>query len=97
MSGVYILQNTDGYRVAFSDQFDKMFTTYNDERMDWNLNVKLVDEVFGNCTVFEDEEVALLEAKLIVENIEETKDGIFVITQSNYMSFNDMINGNKTT
>jgi hypothetical protein len=97
MSGVYILHNKDGYRVAFSNHFDKMFTTYDDERMDWNLNVELIQKTFGECIVFEELEVALLEAKIIVEKVEETKNGIFVITQSKEMSFNDMINGDKIT
>ena len=98
MSGVYILQNKDGYRVSFSKDFAKMFTTYNDERMDWNLNTELIEEVFGNCYVFNEESEAFQYAKRISYYMnDETEDGIFFIKQAKLLSFNDMINGNKIT
>jgi hypothetical protein len=98
MSGIYILATKDGYRVAASDQFVYLFGAYNDDKMNYNIEVESLNKMFGNCAVINLAKEALEAAKCISKTINETEDGIMFIDSYGQYTFEELINGkaNKT-
>jgi hypothetical protein len=98
MNGIYILATKDGYRVAASDQFVYLFGAYNDDKMNYNIEVEFLNKMFGNCAVINSAKEALEAAKCISKTINETEDGIMFIDSYGQYTFEELINGkaNKT-
>ena len=98
MSGIYILKTKDGYRVNFAKNYDYLFSGFNDDTMDYNIDTQSFKEVFGNCAVIPNEFMANASAQAISKVRMETDDGIVMLSYSNF-TFEELLNGkaNKTS
>jgi hypothetical protein len=98
MSGIYILATKDGYRVAASDQFVYLFGNYNDDKMNYNIEVESLNKMFGNRATLKTAKEALEAAKCISRTLNETEDGIMFIDSYGQYTFEELMNGkaNKT-
>jgi hypothetical protein len=98
MSGIYILQTKDGYRVNYSNDYDCLFTSFNTDNMIYNIDVYYLRLIFGNCTVYHNEKLALESAKGISRVQQDTEDGIMLIGWYRDYTFEELVNGkaNKT-
>ena len=79
MNGIYVLVTKDGYRIAASDQFVYLFGNYNDDKLNYNVEVDVLNEMFGNCATLKTAKEALEAAKCISKTLNETEDGIMFI------------------
>jgi hypothetical protein len=95
-NGVYVLVTKDGYRVAYSDNYDALFGRFIDAGLNYLPDVPEIKRIFGKSEVFSDESAALNVAKDISKNINETDDGIMFIRNYPEFTFEELISGNKT-
>ena len=93
MSGVYVMVTKDGYRVAASDQFVYLYGSYNDDRMNYNLETEVLQKIFGNCAVLETAKDAIESAKCISKTLNETEDGIMFIDSYGKYTFEELLDG----
>lgn len=98
MSGIYILQTKDGYRVNYSKDYDCLFTGFNSDTMGYNIDAHYLRLIFGNCNVFRNELLAFESAKGISRVQQDTDDGIMLIGWYRDYTFEELLNGkaNKT-
>lgn len=93
MSGIYILKNKDGYRVSYADNLNKLYLSYNINGHLYNLCPEESFRIFNTAEKFETIDKALEYAKLESRNYRYLDDGIFVIRDSEHLTFGDLING----
>jgi hypothetical protein len=93
MSGIYVMVTKDGYRVAASDQFIYLYGSYNDDSMNYNLETKVLQKIFGNCAVLETAKDAIESAKCISKTLNETEDGIMFIDSYGKYTFEELLDG----
>ena len=93
MTGIYVLVTNDGYRVTASDQFVYLFGTYNDDNMNYNLEIPVLSKMFGNCVALKTAKDAVEAAKCISKTINETDDGIMFIDSYSKYTFEELLNG----
>jgi non-homologous end joining protein Ku len=98
MNGIYVLVTKDGYRIAASDQFVCLFGNYNDDKLNYNVEVDVLNKMFGNCATLKTAKEALEAAKCISKTLNETEDGIMFIDSYGQYTFEELMNGkaNKT-
>jgi hypothetical protein len=95
-NGVYVLVTKDGYRVAYGEDYDSLFGTFNDTDMNYNPNSDVILALFGKSRVFADEKSVLQAAFDISKRIDETDDGIMFVNNYPNFTFEELISGNKT-
>lgn len=98
MSGVYVLKTKDGYRVNYTKEYVRLFTSYNDDTMNYNIDTDTLKRIFGNCAVFPTEIMAINSAKAISKVHEETEDGIMMLSSYKEYTYKELLDGkaNKT-
>ena len=92
MSGIYILKLKDGFRVAYSKRYEDMIGSYNDSSMNYELNKKVIEEVFGDKKTYTEYSDALDAALEVSKKYPETDDGIFVMRHALNKTFDEVIN-----
>lgn len=96
MDGIYILKTVDGYRVAYSDKKDSLFGLYNNDTMNYDIDVDILDKIFGRCSILETAKIALDISSSISNSVKETDDGIMFITSYGKYTFEELLNGQAT-
>lgn len=93
MNGVYILQTTDGYRVAYSTEYESMLGSYDANSMRHKLNGEVVNRVFGECFCFVNYLEAQTAARMLSVQYQYLDDGIYTIREVADQSYEEVING----
>ena len=93
MNGVYILQTTDGYRVAYSTEYESMLDSYDANSMRHKLNGEIVNRVFGECFCFVNYLEAQTAARMLSVQYQYLDDGIYTIREVADQSYEEVING----
>ena len=91
MSGVYILQTLDGYRVCFSRRYEELVSL--DENIEFQVDGKLAKLIFGECYRYQYEEEALEHAKEISRMHPNMDDGIRFIRYAQNKTFKELTRG----
>jgi hypothetical protein len=89
--GVYILLTTDGARVAPLNDYDSLFDGYMPDMRKYIHRDNFVS-CFGNSVVMTERE-ALAAARELAKIYNEMSDGIRVLTDYRFYSFEDLKNG----
>jgi hypothetical protein len=92
MSGIYILKLKDGFRVAYSKQYEDMIDSYNDSLVNYQLNKAVIKEVFGDKKTYTDYSEAVHAAIDVSRKYPETDDGIFVMRHAFDKTFDEVVN-----
>jgi hypothetical protein len=92
MSGIYILKLKDGFRVAYSKQYENMIGSYDDSSMNYRLNKDVIKEVFGDKKNYTEYSEAVHAAIDISKKYPETNDGIFVMRHALNKTFDEVVN-----
>ena len=96
-NGVYVLVTKDGYRVAYSDNYDAMFGPFIDESFNYLPEGEEIYKVFGKSDVYDTETGALEVAKEISKFFMfDLDDGIMFIRNYPEFTFEEITSGNKT-
>lgn len=93
MNGVYILETTDGYRVAYSTEYESMLGSYDANSMRHKLNGEIVNRVFGECFCFVNYLEAQTAARMLSVQYQYLDDGIYTIREVADQSYEEVING----
>lgn len=93
MNGVYILETTDGYRVAYSTEYESMLGSYDANSMRQKLNGEIVNRVFGECFCFVNYLEAQTAARMLSVQYQYLDDGIYTIREVADQSYEEVING----
>jgi hypothetical protein len=93
MNGVYILQTTDGYRVAYSTEYESMLGSYDANNMRHKLNGEIVNRVFGECFCFVNYLEAQTAARMLSVQYSYLDDGIYTIREVADQTYEEVING----
>jgi hypothetical protein len=93
MNGVYILQTTDGYRVAYSTEYENMLGSYDANSMRHKLNGEIVNRVFGECFCFVNYLEAQTAARMLSVQYQYLDDGIYTIREVADQTYEEVING----
>jgi hypothetical protein len=89
--GVYILLTSDGARVAPSDDYDSLFDGYMPDMRKYIHRDNFVS-CFGASAVMTERE-ALVVARTVAKAYNEMTDGIRVLTDYRFYTFEDLKNG----
>jgi hypothetical protein len=92
MSGIYVLRTKDGYRVNYSELYDCLLGSFNDDTINYDINAEVLRRMFGNCRVFTSELMAIESAKSISKVFNETDDGIMTLRYADY-TYEELLNG----
>jgi hypothetical protein len=92
MSGIYILESKDGFRVAYSKRYEDMLGSYDDSLMNYRLNADAIKEIFGYKKTYTEYSDALDAALEVSRNYPETDDGIFVMRHALNKTFDEVVN-----
>jgi hypothetical protein len=92
MSGIYILESKDGFRVAYSERYENMIGSYDDSLMNYRLNIKVIKEIFGYKKTYTEYSDALDAALEVSKKYPETDDGIFVMRHALTKTFDEVVN-----
>ena len=95
MSGIYILQTKDGYRVSHSNRYEELVGM--DAEIVYYVNGNVAKEIFSNCFCYDTIDGALEHAKVISKMYLETDDGICVIKYAGHLTFKELIKNGKNT
>jgi hypothetical protein len=93
MSGIYILETADGYRVTYSEDYYSLFGIFDDNTCKYKPIAKEFKETFGYCFPFTTETSAIQFAQKISKSISETDDGIMLIKDYKEYTFEELCNG----
>ena len=93
MNGVYILETTDGYRVAYSTEYESMLGSYDANSMRHKLDGEIVNRVFGECFCFVNYLEAQTAARMLSVQYQYLDDGIYTIREVADQSYEEVING----
>jgi hypothetical protein len=91
MSGIYILKLKNGFRVAYSKRYEDMIGSYNDSSMNYELNKKVIEEVFGDKKTYTEYSDAVRAAVDVSKKYPETDDGIFVMRHALTKTFDEVV------
>jgi len=90
-TGIYVLQTSDGFRVAPLDYYEDLFDGYSSDIIRY-VNRKKIKEAFGDCIVM-DYAGAMVAAQTIAKMYRECDDGIFVMKDYQFYSYEELENG----
>ena len=91
MSGIYILQTKDGYRVAHTSRYEELVG------IDTDINGKIAKDIFSSCYCYDILDAAIEHAQVISRMYNETDDGICVINYAKNLTFKELIKNGKNT
>jgi hypothetical protein len=91
LSGIYILQTSDGFRVSFSRRYEDLVSL--DENVEYQIDGKLAKLIFGECYRYRYEEEALEHAKEISRMHPNMDDGIRFIRYAQDKTFKELTRG----
>lgn len=94
--GIYVLKTKDGFRTAYSDNYDDFFGTFRDDEMNYRPNAAKILEVFGKSEVYPDEAAVLIAAIDISKVTRETDDGVMFINNYPDYTFEELTSGKAT-
>lgn len=94
MSGIYILQTKDGYRVAHTHRYEDL-VGFNAE-VNFYVDGKVAKELYSNCFCYDTIDGALEHAKVISKMYLELDDGICIV-KAGYLTFRELIKNGKNT
>jgi hypothetical protein len=92
MSGIYVLQTKDGFRVNYSELYYCLLGSFNDDTMNYDIDAEVLKRMFGNCRIFNNELQAIESAKGISKVFNETDDGIMMLKYAGY-TYEELLNG----
>lgn len=95
MSGIYILENKDGYRVAYSRRYESLVLM--DLKIDFYVAGNVAQEIFENCFCYVTIDDALKHARRISNVYPETDDGICIVKYAKNLTFKELIENGKNT
>lgn len=95
-NGVYVLVTKDGYRAAYSDNYDAFFGPFIDEGFNYLPERAKFFDVFGKCDVYASEDEALKFATEISKFFMHLDDGVMFIRNYPEITFEELVYGNKT-
>lgn len=95
MSGIYILETSDGYRVAYSRKYEELVGINAD--IEYYVDGLVANEIFENCFSYKTKEEALEHARKISNVHRYTDDGICIIKYANNLTFGELIENGKNT
>lgn len=81
----------DGFRVAYSKRYEDMIGSYNDSSMNYELNKKVIEEVFGDKKTYTEYSDAVRAAVDVSKKYPETDDGIFVMRHALTKTFDEVV------
>jgi len=95
MSGIYILQTKDGYRVSHTHRYEELIG------MDTDINYYVVGNIakilFSGCFCYDILDEAIEHAQVISKMYIGTDDGICVINYAKHLTFKELIKDGKNT
>jgi len=95
MSGIYILQTKDGYRVAHTYRYEELVG------MNADINYYVVGNIakilFSGCFCYDILDEAIEHAQVISKMYIGTDDGICVINYAKHLTFKELIKDGKNT
>jgi hypothetical protein len=96
-NGIYILQTRGPeYRVAYHQNIDEVYGTFDDDSYRWNPNQKVLLEYFQSAPMFTDIEEALDFAEQLSYDYEYLEDGVCVISDFVELDYNNLKEDNGT-
>ena len=95
MSGIYILQTKDGYRVSHSNRYEELVGM--NANIAYHINGNVAREIFSNCFCYDTIDSALEHARVISKMYLETDDGICVVKYAKNLTFRELIKNGKNT
>jgi hypothetical protein len=95
MSGIYILETVDGYRVSYSRRYEDLIGI--NAEINYYVAGNVAKEVFENCFCYDTIEDALEHARRISGVYPETDDGICVVKYAKNLTFGELIENGKNT
>lgn len=95
MSGIYILQTKDGYRVAHTYRYEELVGI--DADINYYVEGKIAKTIFSGCFCYDILNDAIEHAQVISKMYNETDDGICVISYAKNLTFKELIKNGKNT
>jgi hypothetical protein len=95
MSGIYILQTKDGYRVAHTYRYEDLVGM--DADINYYIDGKTAKDIFSGCFCYDILDEAIEHAQVISKMYNETDDGICVINYAKNLTFKELIKNGKNT
>ncbi len=95
MSGIYILETKDGYRVAYNRRYSSLVGMNTD--IEYYVDGKVAKEIFSDCFCYVTIEESLEHARRVSNVHSETDDGIRIITYAKNLTFGELIENGKNT
>ena len=89
MSGVYILETVDGFRVAYAPTYELLYGPWDESIKNFTLDTKEAKRIFGNSIVYATIEEADEAAWNIAKTIPETDDGTYHVKLGRWLNFNE--------
>jgi hypothetical protein len=93
MTGIYILQTQDEYRVTYSEYYYNLFGKFNDDMSKYEPVKEEFKSAFSKCFPFKTSDAALQFAQRLSMSIPETDDGIMFIKEYKEYTFEELCNG----
>ena len=93
MSGIYILQTKDGYRVSHLRNYESLVGM--DAEMNYFVYGDFVKMSFSRCFCYDRIEDAMEHARVISKMYFETDDGICVVKYAKDLTFKELIKNGK--
>ena len=93
MSGIYILQTKDGYRVAHTYRYGELVGM--DADINYYIVGKIAKDLFSECFCYDILDEAIKHAQVISKMYNETDDGICVIKYAEHLTFKELIKNGK--
>lgn len=91
MAGIYILTTAGPeYRVAFSEDVDKIFGEFNDINIQFDPNPKELFKVFGSAPVFLKRAKAFDYAQQLAKGYDYLDDGVCELDNFEFQDFNEL-------
>ena len=95
MSGIYILQTKDGYRVAHTHRYEDLVGM--DTEINYYVNGKVAKELYSNCFCYVTIDDALEHARVISKMYLKLDDGICIVEYAKDLTFGELIKNGKNT
>ena len=95
MSGIYILENKDGYRVAYSRRYESLVLM--DLKINFYVAGNVAQEIFENCFCYVTIDDALEHARVISKMYVKLDDGICIVKYAKDLTFRELIKNGKNT
>jgi hypothetical protein len=95
MSGIYILQTKDGYRVSHTHRYEELIGINAD--INYYVVGNIAKVLFSGCFCYDTLEESTEHAKVISQMYRETDDGICVIKYAKNLTFKELIKNGKNT